>query len=121
LGVVIELEGIKMEKEKVKRVLEWPTPKYVKDMQKFLGLANYYCQFIEGFASIARPLHDMVKKNKKWEWTEKEERAFGELKRRFTEEPVLAAPNLDKKMQMEVNTSDYATRGVLSMEYEDKL
>ena len=42
LGVVIGLEGIKMEKEKVKGVLEWLTPKCVKDVQKFLGLANYY-------------------------------------------------------------------------------
>ena len=42
LGVVIGLEGIKMEEEKVKGVLEWPTPKCVKDIQKFLGLANYY-------------------------------------------------------------------------------
>ena len=65
LGVVIGPEGIKMEKEKVKGVLEWPTPKCVKDAQKFLGLANYYCQFIEGFATVARPLHDLVKKNKK--------------------------------------------------------
>ena len=66
LGVVIGPEGIKMENEKVKGVLEWLTPKCVKDMQKFLGLANYYHQFIEGFTSIARPLHDMVKKDKKW-------------------------------------------------------
>ena len=43
LGVVIELEGIKIEKGKLKGVLEWPTPKCVKDVQKFLGLANYYC------------------------------------------------------------------------------
>ena len=42
LGVVIRLEGIKMEEEKVKGVLEWPMPKCVKDMQKFLGLVNYY-------------------------------------------------------------------------------
>ena len=54
-----------MEEKKVKEVLDWLTPKYVKDMQKFLGLANYYHQFIEGFASIARPLYDMVKKDKK--------------------------------------------------------
>ena len=67
LGVIIEPEGIKIEEENVKRVLEWPIPKCVKDVQKFLGLVNYYCQFIEGFVSIARPLHDMVKKNKKWE------------------------------------------------------
>ena len=57
LGVVIGPEGIKMKKEKVRGVLEWPIPKCVKDIQKFLGLANYYCQFIQGFASIARPLH----------------------------------------------------------------
>ena len=63
----------------------------------------------------------MVNKDKKWEWTEKEERAFRELKRRFTKELVLAAPDLDKKIRMEVNTSDYATGGVLSMECEDKL
>ena len=65
LGVVIGPEGIKMEKEKVKGVLEWLTPKCVKDVQKFLGLANYYRRFIEGFASVARPLHDTVKKDKK--------------------------------------------------------
>jgi len=65
LGVVIGPERIKIEKEKVKGVLEWLTPKCVKDVQKFLGLANYYHQFIKGFALIARPLHDMVKKNKK--------------------------------------------------------
>jgi len=121
LGVVIGPEGIKMEKEKVKGVLEWPTPKCVKDVQKFLGLANYYRRFIEGFASIVRLLHDMVKKDKKWEWTKKQERAFRELKKRFIEEPVLAALDLDKKMQIEVDVSDYATGGVLSMECEDKL
>ena len=81
LGIVIGPEGIKMEEEKVKGVMEWLTPKCVKDIQKFLGLANYYCQFIEGFALVARPLHDMVKKNKKWEWTEKQEEAFKELKK----------------------------------------
>ena len=121
LGVVIGPEGIKMEKEKVKEVLEWLTPKCVKDIQKFLGLANYYCQFIKGFTSIARPLHDMVKKDKKWDWMEKQEKVFKELKKRFTKEPVLAAPDLDKKMRMEVNASDYAMGGVLSMECEDGL
>jgi len=98
LGVVIGLERMKMEEGKVKGVTEWPAPKCVKDVQKFLGLANYYCRFIEGFVSIARPLHDIVKKDKKWEWTGKQEKAFEKLKRRFTEKPVLAAPDLDKKM-----------------------
>ena len=116
LGVVIGPEGIKMEKEKVKGVLEWPIPKSVKDVQKFLGLANYYRRFIEGFAMVVKPLHDLVKKDKKWNWTEKQEEAFRELKERFTKELVLAAPDIDKKMRMEVDVSDYATGGVLSME-----
>jgi len=52
LDIVIGPEGIKMEKGKVKGVLEWLTPKCVKDVQKFLGLANYYHRFIEGFAKV---------------------------------------------------------------------
>ena len=62
LGVIIGPDGIKMVKVKVKGVLGWPTPKYVKDIQKFLGLVNYYHQFIQGFASTTRLLHDMVKR-----------------------------------------------------------
>ena len=65
LGVVIRPEGIKMKEEKVKDVLDWPQPKCIKNVQKFLGLANYYRQFIQGFVSIARLLHNMVKKNQK--------------------------------------------------------
>ena len=71
LGVVIGPDKIKMEEEKVKGVLKWPTPKCVKGMQKFLELSNYYRQFIKEFVSVARPLHDMVKKDKKWDWTER--------------------------------------------------
>jgi len=82
---------------------------------------NYYHRFIEGFASIARPLHDIVKKNKKWEWTERQEKTFKELKERFTKELVLAAPDIDKKMRMEVDALDYAMGGVLSMKCEDRL
>ena len=121
LGVVLGSEGIKMEKEKVKGVLEWLTPKCVKDVQKFLGLANYYCRFIEGFAAVARLLHDMVKKDKRWDWTERQEKAFKELKEWFTKKPVLAAPDIDKKMRMKVDASDYTMGGVLSMECKDGL
>ena len=95
--------------------------KCVKDVQKFLGLANYYCQFIKGFVSIARPLYDLVKKNQKWNWTKKQKEVFRELKERFTRELVLAAPDLDKKMQIEMDVLDYTMGGVLSMKCEDEL
>jgi len=65
LGIVIKLEEIKMEEEKVKRVLDLPTLKGVKDIQKFLELANYYWLFIKNFVAITRLLHDLVKKDQK--------------------------------------------------------
>ena len=61
----------------------------------------------------------MVKKEQKWKWMARQEKAFRELKERFTKEPVLAAPDLDKKMKIEVDISDYAIGKVLSMECED--
>jgi len=63
----------------------------------------------------------MVKKDKKWDWTEKQEKTFKELKEKFTKEPVLATPDLDKKMRMEVDALNYATGVVLSMECKDGL
>jgi len=63
----------------------------------------------------------MVKKDKKWDWTEKQEKAFKKLKEKFTKEPVLVVPDLDKKMRMGVDASDYATGGVLSMECKNRL
>ena len=76
-------------------------------------MANYYYQFIESFTSIAKLLHDMVKKDKKWDWIEKQEKVFKELKKRFTKEPVLAALDLDKKMRMKVDALDYTMGGVI--------
>jgi len=60
-----------------------------------------------------------VKKEQKWDWIEKQEKIFGKLKEKFTKKLVLAAPDLDKKIRMEVDMSDYAMRVMLSMECED--
>ena len=64
LEVVIGLKETKMKEEKIKGVLDWPTPKEVKNIQKFFKLANYYQQFI-------KDLHNFIKKDWKWDWTEK--------------------------------------------------
>ena len=89
IGFLVGPKGIKMEEEKIKGVLDWLTPKGVKDIQKFLRLANYYWQFIKDFVFIARSLYDLVKKDQKWDWMEKQEKTFKKLKERFTKEPVL--------------------------------
>ena len=68
---------------------------------------------------IARLLYNMVKKNQKWKWTEKQKVVFKKLKKRFTKEQVLAVPDLDKEIRMEVDTLDYVTDSVFSMECEN--
>jgi len=65
LELVIEVKGIKMQKEKVVGVLEWPRPKTVKEVQKFLGLANYCRKFVKDFAKLAKLLHKLVRKDEK--------------------------------------------------------
>ena len=72
-----------MEEEKVKRVLDQPAPKIVKDVQKFLELANYYKRFLKRFANIARLLHELTKKEQKQEQEIKQEKLFEVLKKRF--------------------------------------
>ena len=120
LGVIIGKDGVRMEKEKVQGVIEWPVPRSVKDVQKFLGLANYYRWFVKDFAMIEKPLHETTRKGKKWEWGEKQQRAFEKLKRRFTTEPVLVTSDLDKEMRVEADALDFAIGGVLLMKYKDE-
>ena len=103
LGVVIELNGIEMEEEKVDRVLSWPEPKNVKDVRKFLGLANYYRRFIKDFAQVARPINVLTRKDVKWQWGVEQQKTFDELKRVFTMKPVLAALDLDKEFRVEAD------------------
>jgi len=89
-------------------------------VQKFLGLANYYRRFIKDFAKIAVPLHILVRKKQKWKWKKKQEEAFGRLKAVFTIEPVLAIPDIDRKMGVEANASNYTTGGVLSTKCKNR-
>ena len=118
--MIIGEDGVRMEKEKVQGVIEWLVPKSMKDVQKFLGLANYYRWFVKDFATIAKPLHETTRKDKKWNWGDEQQKAFEELKRRFTIEPVLVTPDLDKEMRVEADALDFVTGGVLSMKCEDE-
>ena len=65
LGVVIGPNRIEMEKKKIDEVLSWPEPKNIKDVRKFLDLANYYRRFIKDFAQIARPMNMLIRKDVK--------------------------------------------------------
>jgi len=120
LGVIIGEDRVRMEKEKVQGVIKWPVLRNVKNVQKVLGLANYYRQFVKDFAKIAKPLHEMMRREMKWSWGERQQRAFEELKERFTTEPVLVIPDLDKEMRVEADALDFVIGGVLLIKCEDE-
>jgi len=75
---------------------------------------------VKDFAKIAKPLYEMTRKEMKWSWRERQQRAFEELKERFMTELVLVTPDLDQEMRVEADASDFVTGGVLSMKCEDK-
>ena len=92
LGHIISREGISVDPAKVEAVVNWETPRSVKEIWSFLGLAGYYRKFIEGFASIAAPMTKLTKKGAKFIWTSNCEQSFQELKNKLVSAPVLSLP-----------------------------
>ena len=96
LGHVISGKGIAVNPERVQAVLDWTQPESVKQVRSFLGLASYCRRFVENFSKVAKPLTELLKKDKKFEWTPQCEHSFQELKRRLTSAPVLLPPDFSK-------------------------
>ncbi|CEL63398.1 hypothetical protein RSOLAG1IB_12654 [Rhizoctonia solani AG-1 IB] len=119
LGIIVSDKGFSLDKLKIQAVQEWPTPTTVKQVQSFLGFANFVRRFVANFSQIARPLHNLVKKETKWQWTGKEEHAFRELQRAIINTPVIVHANPSKPYFLETNASGAALGSVLSQRQED--
>ena len=105
LGHVLSAEGIAADPSKVKDVLDWLTPTTVLQIRSFLGLAGYYHCFIEGFSKIAKPMTELLKKDKKFEWTEDYEKSFNELKIWLTTAPVSTLPDIYRNFDVYCDVS----------------
>ena len=121
LGYIITASGISMSDDKVKTILEWVEPKSVKDVQSFIGFANFYRRFIEGFSRVCKPLTDSLRKEgKSFTWDEACAKAFEMLKKRFTTAPILRHFDPLLRPIMETDASDFAIGAVLSQHFEGK-
>ena len=116
LGHVLTEEGLSVDPAKIEAVTQWQSPTTVKEVRSFLGLAGYYRKFVEGFSSIARPMTQLLKKDKKFEWTPKCEESFRELKKRLTTAPVLATPDIHKEFVIYCDASRTGLGSVLMQE-----
>ncbi len=115
LGYVISQDGVSMDDKKVQAVLDWPQPQTVKELQRFLGFANFYRRFIRNFSSIASPLTTMTKRNtSRLVWFPEALHSFKELKARFTSAPILRHPDPERQFTVEVDASNTGVGAVLS-------
>jgi hypothetical protein len=119
LGVIIEKGMTHMDPVKIAGIKNWPIPTKVKDVRSFLGFCNFYRPFIRGFAHLARPLNELTRKDAKWSWEDRQQKAFDKLKRRVMTEPVLAHPVLTDPFELEVDASGFAMGAVLLQKKED--
>jgi hypothetical protein len=94
LGHILTTKGIEVDPSKVEAVSKWKQPSNVSEVRSFLGMAGYYCRFIKGFSSIARPMTELLKKDNKFVWTPKCEESFQIIKKKLTTAPVLTLPDI---------------------------
>lgn len=119
LGHIVSPEGISVDPRKVDKVRHWPTPQNAKNVQQFLGLANYYRRFIRGFAELAKPLHRLTEHNVAFAWTKDCQISFDHLCHKLTTTPILAYPDFTKPFILDTDASNSGIGAVLSQLGDD--
>ena len=114
LGFVISDKGIEMDPDKVKSIVEWPPPTNKKEVQSFLGFANFYRRFIRDYSKVAMPLTGLTRNEVPFAWTKEAEASFRTLQRRFATGPMLHQFDPELKIKVHTDASDGALGAVIS-------
>ncbi|GJP62245.1 hypothetical protein CLOP_g19329 [Closterium sp. NIES-67] len=113
LGHMVSTQGVHVDPKKIKAIRTWKTPENVKELQQFLGFANYYNMFVPQYAKLAAPLTNPLKKNTPYKWEPKHLEAVEQLKQALTSAPVLILPDPERDYVIEADASDQAVGAVL--------
>ena len=114
LGHVVGSEGVKPDPEKVDKIVNYPVPKNIRELRGVLGLFSYYRRFIKDFSQRADPLYELLKKESNYEWTEKQQKAFEELKQKITTAPVVKYPDFEQPFFLYTDASITGVGAVLA-------
>lgn len=132
LGHVVSAEGVETDPEKIRVLKEWPIPKSLKDLRSFLGFTSYYRRFVPGYASIAKPLNDLLAghptnssgKSKKeattWKWGSDEQEAFDMLIEKLTSPPILGYADFSQPFIINIDASGSGLGAVLYQEQDNQ-
>ncbi len=107
LNYIIQFEQIKKNSRKTDALRNWPSPKWVKKVQVFLRLTNYYQKFVPNYAKIAEPLTQLTHKNERWHWDKEQKNAFHTLKKSLSETAHLRILNLTCEKVLKTDASDF--------------
>ncbi|SJL18801.1 uncharacterized protein ARMOST_22402 [Armillaria ostoyae] len=119
LGVIISEGSIRMDPVKLAGIAEWPVPTKKKELQSFLGFANFYRRFIKGYSDIVRPMTRLTGKEV-WTWGTAQQLAFQQLKSRFAIDVIFRIPTGKGQFRVEADASEGAIGAVLSQEQDGK-
>jgi len=119
LGYILSSSGLTMSDDKIKIIQDWPEPKKVKDIQSFLGFANFYHWFIFNYSDIVISLTCLTQKDIPWKFDFSCQDAFNSLKKAFTSTSILTHWILDVQLIVETDASDYTLTVILSIVNED--
>jgi hypothetical protein len=121
LGYILEDGKILPDPDKVKGIVNFPTPKTKKQVKSFNGIINFYRSHINQCATLMKPLTDLTKRNEpdKVRWTEEHEKAFNALKEALCREPVLIPPNPNKGYVLKSDASNVGLGSILSQMGDD--
>lgn len=120
-ATTLDHRGCSWPSTKFQRSQIWPVPTTVKELQYFLGFANFYQKFIRGFTIIAYPLTALLKEGcKQLQWTLAAEQAFTKLQEVFTSTPILKHPDPSKSFVVEVDALETGVRAILSQQFWER-
>ena len=119
LGRKVSAEGVSINPENVEKVSKWPVPTSVKEVERFLGFANYHREHIKDYASVTRVLYQLTGSKAVFNWLVEHQEAFELTKQRLISAPILSYPNAEDVFVLDTDASGHAIGAVLSQIQND--
>lgn len=118
LGYVVDSRGLRVDPEKVQAIVQIPVPRNQKEVRQFCGTASWYRRFIPDFASRLYPLTSLLRKNKRFTWTDEAQNAFEDIRSCLVKAPILTCPDFNKPFIISCDASGVGLGAVLTQEGE---